>query len=130
MCQNNLMEYKDCLNKLKNSKFRNSFHLKNKDFAYIERVGMEKIESHAYDFVNARLAPKIIPNDGKQTPMRGHPVFIAQHATATCCRGCLWKWWKIPQNKDLSPDEIEFVVGLILEWIKSECERFNQSQNA
>lgn len=104
--------------------------MKNKDFAYIERVGMEKLESHAYDFVNARLAPKIIPNDGKQTPMRGHPVFIAQHATATCCRGCLWKWWKIPQSRELKPDEIEFVVGLILEWIKSECERFNQSQNA
>ncbi len=25
-------------------------------------------------------------NDGKQTPFRGHPVFTAQHATATCCR--------------------------------------------
>ena len=77
------------LDRLSQSKFRNSFHLKNKDIIYINEKGISKIEEHAYDFISKRLAPAIIPNDGKQTPMRGHPVFIAQHATATCCRGCL-----------------------------------------
>lgn len=84
------------LDRLSQSKFRNSFHLKNKDIIYINEKGISKIEEHAYDFISKRLAPAIIPNDGKQTPMRGHPVFIAQHATATCCRGCLAKWHKIP----------------------------------
>ena len=80
---------------LSKSKFRSSFSLKKTDKKYINDKGLDLIESHAYDFVNKRLAPSIIPNDGKQTPMRGHPVFIAQHATATCCRNCLYKWHKI-----------------------------------
>ncbi|HBB44544.1 MAG TPA: DUF4186 domain-containing protein, partial [Clostridiales bacterium] len=58
----------------------------------------------------------------KQTPMHGHPVFVAQHATATCCRGCLCKWHKIEQNKQLSESEQQFVVGLIMEWIKNQME--------
>ncbi len=77
------------LNSLSKSKFRSSFHLKEKDIVYAKEKGYRVIEEHAYDFIGKRLAPKVILNDGKQTPMRGHPVFIAQHATGTCCRGCL-----------------------------------------
>ena len=89
----------EALEKLSKSKFRSSFHLKEKDIEYINKVGIEKIMQHAKDFIKTRLAPKYIPNDGKQTPMKGHPVFIAQHATATCCRKCLNKWYKIAENK-------------------------------
>lgn len=49
------------------------------------------IRQHAKDFIANREAPAYIANDGKQTPMRGHPVFIAQRATATCCRECMAK---------------------------------------
>lgn len=78
--------------KLEKSKFRSSFKLKEKDREYVKNKGMDTVRSHARDFVRDRLAPSFIANDGKQTPMRGHPVFIAQHATACCCRGCLNKW--------------------------------------
>ncbi len=81
--------YKDLgvlFNSLSKSKFRSSFYLKKKDIEYIDKVGLEKIKEHAIDFINQRLKPSIIINDGKQTPYRGHPVFIAQHATGTCCR--------------------------------------------
>ena len=53
----------------------------------------------------------------KQTPMKGHPVFIAQHATATCCRGCLKKWHRIEKERALNDDEVEFVVEMVLGWI-------------
>ena len=76
----------------------------------IDKVGIDKIVCHAYDFVNNRLKPKEIANDGSQTPMKGHPVFIAQHATATCCRGCLSKWHKIPKSKELNDQEVDYVV--------------------
>ena len=66
--------------RLSKSKFRSSFYLKNKDKEYIKNKGMDIIKKHAYDFVEKRLAPSIILNDGKQTPMHGHPVFVAQHA--------------------------------------------------
>lgn len=106
------------LNKLQKSKFRSKFYLKDSDKRYIEEKGIEVIRNHAKDFVIKRLAPAMPKNDGKQTPMKGHPVFIAQHATATCCRGCLYKWWKISMQKELSEKEIEFVVNLIMAWIE------------
>ena len=80
--------------------------------------GLDTIKSHAEDIISKRLAPASIPNDGKQTPMRGHPVFIAQHATATCCRGCLEKWYGIPQGRELTTEEQETVIRVILQWIE------------
>jgi len=72
---------------LARSKFRSKFKLSQKDRDYIAIKGLQTIKEHAFQFVNSRVAPELPKNDGKQTTMRGHPVFIAQHATATCCRG-------------------------------------------
>ncbi len=110
----------DILEKLHKSKFRSSFHLKQKDIDYINKQGLDVIRSHAYDFINKRLKPIYIENDGKQTPFRGHPIFIAQHACACCCRGCLEKWHKIPKNKELNDLEIDYIVSLLMKWIDEE----------
>ena len=110
------MTYGDILNNLSKSKFRNSFHLKTKDIIYIKEKGPLKIKEHAYDFINNIL------NDGKQTPMKGHPVFIAQHACACCCRGCLEKWHKIPKGRNLTNKEIDYIVNILMLWIKKEYE--------
>ena len=108
------------LNSLSKSNFRSKFHLKEKDKEYVKEKGIEKIKEHAYDFINKRLAPASIPNDGKQTPMRGHPVFIAEHATATCCRGCLYKWHKIPAGIELNKEQKDYIVNVIMTWIGKE----------
>jgi len=105
------------LNSLKKSKFRSKFRLTQIDRDYIATKGLEAIKEHAYQFINARLAPAFPKNDGKQTPMKGHPVFIAQHATATCCRGCLGKWYRIEKGRALNEAEIDFIVALIMGWI-------------
>jgi hypothetical protein len=99
------------------SEFRAKFQLNNQNKEYIKDKGIIKIQNHAFEFLNARIKPEFIKNDGKQTPMNGHPVFIAQHATATCCRGCIQKWHKFPKNKELSDGEVEYLVGLIMFWI-------------
>ena len=117
--------YNDILNRLSKPEFRKFFHLKAKDFKYIQNKGMDTIRKHAYDFINSRLAPAVIPNDGKQTPMHGHPVFIAEHATATCCRSCLYKWHHIPKNKELNQDEIDYIVNIIMLWINNELSTQN-----
>ena len=109
----------DMLSKLSKSKFRSSFHLRKYMRDYINDKGLEVIEKHAYDFISTRLAPNN-PKDGKQTPMKGHPVFIAQHACACCCRGCLEKWHKIPQDRELTEEDIDYIVNLIMTWIKKE----------
>ncbi len=102
---------------LQKSDFRRKFVLKEKDRQYVEQKGEETIRNHAYDFIRARLAPAFPKNDGKQTPMRGHPVFVAQHATATCCRSCLYKWHKIPQGRALSEEETDYIVNVIMTYI-------------
>ncbi len=109
----------DIFLRLSKSKFRSSFKLKEKDILYIKEKGLDKIKSHAYDFVTKRLKDITKVNDGKQTPMKGHPVFISQHATATCCRTCLEKWHKIDKNKILTDNEIEYIVNIIMMWIKN-----------
>ena len=105
------------LTSLKKSKFRSKFKLTQKDRDYIADKGFKTIKEHAYQFVNSRVAPEYPKNDGKQTPMRGHPVFIAQHATATCCRGCIQKWHGIEKGRALNEKEVDFVVALIMGWI-------------
>jgi len=108
------------LERLKQSDFRAKFHLSQKDREYISQKGMEKIRMHAKDFVCARLAPENPENDGMQTPMRGHPVFVAQHACACCCRGCLNKWYKVPKGTALTETQQEKIVNLLMAWIERE----------
>lgn len=105
---------------LKKSKFRSSFHLRKYMIKYIQDKGMDKIEEHCFSFIDKNLAIYSSLKDGKQTPMKNHPVFIAQHATATCCRGCLEKWHHIPKEKVLEDREKKFIAALILSWIKDE----------
>ena len=108
------------LTALKGSKFRSRFKLTDRDHQYINDKGISTIRSHAIDFITARLAPAFPKNDGKQTPMKGHPVFIAQHATATCCRGCLKKWYQIEKGRVLTDDDIGFVGDLVMGWIEEQ----------
>ena len=84
---------------------------------------MNPIRAHAAYLIRKRLAPAEPLHDGKQTPMRGHPVFLAQHATATCCRNCLEKWHHIPKGKELTEEEQEYVVDVIMEWIRRQMQR-------
>ena len=107
------------LNALSKSKFRSSFHLRKYMIDFINDKGMKTIESHTEDFIEKNLS-KLLSNDGKQTPMKKHPVFIAQHATATCCRGCIEKWYHIPKNRELTIKEKKFIKALIIEWINKE----------
>ena len=109
--------------RLAESKFRSSFHLSSKDVDYIREKGLELIRSHAEDFVDKRLAPAVIANEGKQTPMRGHPVFVAQHATGCCCRGCFSKWHHIPAGRELTKHERLYAVSVLMTWIKKEYEK-------
>lgn len=118
---------KNIFDRLSKSKFRSSFYLKDKDILYIEDKGIDKIRNHAYDFVIKRLADTSNVTDGKQTPMKGHPVFIAQHATGTCCRGCLEKWHHISKNKNMTDDDIKYVVDIIMSWIEKEYNNYKKT---
>lgn len=100
--------------------FRASFHLGSKEQAIVADKGMEVIRQHAADLIARRLAPAHPAKDGKQTPYRGHPVFVAQHATATCCRNCLLRWHRLPKGQELTAAEQDYVVEVIMIWIGRE----------
>jgi len=102
---------------LAESDFRRRQILGKKDRSYLEGRSLSTLMSHARRFVVERLAPAKPERDGKQTPMRGHPVFVAQHATATCCRGCLAKWHRIPKGRPLSEAELEHVLSVLRRWL-------------
>ena len=119
----------EILNRLSQSKFRSSFKLKQKDIEYINQKGLDTIKRHAHDFISKRIAPDFIANDGRQTPMRGHPVFIAQHATATCCRKCINKWHKFPIGTQLTPKQQDYIVELIMKWIEKSLSNKQSNEN-
>ena len=120
--EENTVRYAQISAALSRSRFRSRFRLGLKDRQYICDRGWETMRRHAAELVAERLAQAFIPNDGKQTPMRGHPVFIAQHATATCCRECIRKWHKIQPGRELSQVQQEYLVDVIMTWIERELE--------
>ena len=110
----------DLFARLAKSDFRSRFHLTKKDKEYIAQKDLPTIRRHAEDFIAKRRAPAVIPNDGKQTPMRGHPVFLAQHATGCCCRGCFYKWHHIPAGRELTKEEQQYAVAVLMAWIETQ----------
>ena len=107
----------DLFGRLGESPFRRRFRLRGKELEYFRRKGLATVLEHAADFVEKRLAPAAIANDGKQTPTRRHPAFVAPHATATCCRGCLAKWHGIPKGHALTAEEKRHVLKVIEAWL-------------
>jgi hypothetical protein len=101
---------------LAQSAFRRSFQLRGKELGTLHEKGLREMMRHARDIIGRRLAPGMIPNDGKQTPFRGHPVFVAQHATACYCRGCLQKWQRIARGRPLTDEEGEYVLRVLQHW--------------
>ena len=114
------LDFDNIFDRLSHSKFRSSFYLNNKDKEYIAKRDWDTIRKNTADIISKRLAPADIPNDGRQTPMRHgiFPPFIAQHATGCCCRGCFEKWHNIPKGRQLSKDEQQYAVDVIMEWLK------------
>jgi len=111
------------IDRLSHSKFRSSFRLKSKELEYLNQRGMDQIMEHASDFIDSRIAPAEPANDGKQTPYRNHPVFIAQHATATCCRGCIEKWHNFKKGAELDSDQKNYILKVIKKWLELQVAR-------
>lgn len=105
---------------LAQSDFRTRFRLNAKDRETAQTKGDALLRQHALEIITKRLAPAQIANDGHQTPMKGHPVFTAQHATACCCRTCLMKWHGITPGHVLTDVEKAFVIELIIAWIRAD----------
>ena len=105
---------------LAQSSFRRKFRLQGRELAYLQTWGLPHVMKQAEDLIRKRVAPEDIPNDGRQTPWRNHPVFVAQHATATCCRGCLQKTHGITKGHALTQEELAHTLAVIERWLSSQ----------
>lgn len=113
-----MRELTELFERLAKSSFRSRFHLGPAERTYLDNKGLDTILGHGMDFIETRLAAAFPDKDGKQTPMRGHPIFVAQHATATCCRGCLAKWHSIPKGRTLTTEEQYYILQVLLHWLR------------
>ncbi|WP_415500846.1 DUF4186 domain-containing protein [Acetobacter sp.] len=113
----------DVWDRLARSAFRARFSLNKADRAYLCQKGLATVMEHGGDFIARRLAPADPARDGRQTPWKGHPVFVAQHATATCCRSCLQKWHGMPKGRELAPVEQQQVLAVIELWLLRELQK-------
>jgi len=115
-----MTDLEDVFERLRHSPFRRKFRLRAPEREYLERKGLDAVLGHGADFIEKRLAPANPANDGKQTPMRNPPVFVAQHATATCCRDCLEKWHAIPKGRELTDEEKRYILEVLRRWLCSQ----------
>ena len=109
--------------RLARSEFRQQFHLSAEDRAYLTTKGLETVLEHGSDFIARRLAPAHPVKDGRQTPWQGHPVFVAQHATGTCCRSCLEKWHGFIKGLPLTGAQQLYILAVLALWLKQEALR-------
>jgi uncharacterized protein DUF4186 len=115
-----MIDIERAFHRLAASAFRRKFRLHGRQLAYLQTWGIERVMDQAGKFIDERLAPASPRNDGRQTPWGNHPVFVAQHATATCCRGCLEKTHEIGKGRALTSDERAYVLRVIETWLREQ----------
>lgn len=113
----------EAFRRLARSSFRRKFRLQGRELAHLQTWGLPRVMKEAEELIRKRVAPAEIANDGRQTPWRNHPIFVAQHATATCCRGCLEKTYEIPKGHALRAEELALVLGAIERWLEEQLEQ-------
>jgi hypothetical protein len=107
----------DAFAELARTPFRRRFTLNGRELVYLERKGMNTVLREGDKFMETRLAPAEPRNDGRRTPWRNHPIFIAQHATGTCCRGCLQRVHWIEKGRELTADERRHIIDVWRRWL-------------
>ncbi len=112
-----MIDLDEAFRRLARSAFRRKFRLQGRELAYLQTWGLPHVMKQAEELLRKRVAPAVIPNDGRQTPWRNHPVFVAQHATGTCCRGCVEKVYEIPKGHELTDEELRHVLAAIERWL-------------
>lgn len=115
-------DWKQIKSNLENHEIRHKFDLGDAEREYVRERGMKIIRLHTTDFVKKRLQPASPRNDGRQTPTKGHPVFLAQHATATSSRISMETIHGVPTGEPLTDRQVEWTVDVILQWLEEQME--------
>ena len=115
-----MIDIEKAFHRIAASAFRRKFSLRGRELAYLQTWGIERVMQQAAQFIDERLAPASPRNDGRQTPWGNHPVFVAQHATGTCCRGCLAKTHEIGRGRELTGEEKAYVLAVIERWLREQ----------
>ena len=109
----------ELLRRLRASSKHRRVHLGPREYALAERKGIETLKAEARKIVLTRISELRGVSDGRQTPMRGHPVFLAQHATGICCRDCVLEWHGIPKRGVMSAKQLNHLHSVLAAWLET-----------
>ncbi|MCL7451690.1 MAG: DUF4186 domain-containing protein [Anaerolineae bacterium] len=84
---------------------------------HARRKGRQGLREAARHRLKKYTAPQHPFRDGMQTPWEGNVIFYAQHALACCCRTCLEYWHGIPKGVELSDEELDYLVELMMMYV-------------
>jgi uncharacterized protein DUF4186 len=85
---------------------------------HARKKGWKGLQVAAERRIRSSVGPGSPPFDGRQTPREGNVIYYAQHATASCCRKCIEEWHGIPPGRPLSGDEIAYLAGLVMLYVR------------
>ena len=80
-----------------------------------KKRGRKAIRKKAEEIIAKKIGHPIRTHFDKMcTPKKGSEIIhYGKHATATCCRICLERWHNIPQDVDLTEQQIDYCASLI-----------------
>jgi hypothetical protein len=84
---------------------------------HARRKGRRRLYEAARRRIVVSVSKSGMAFDGRQTPRVGNTIFYAQHATASCCRRCIEYWHDIPADRDLTPQEVEYLTALVVRYL-------------
>lgn len=93
--------------------------LTEQDVELIAEAGIDQIKEQARNIVEKKLREQP-DNDGNQTPKAGNPVYKAMHACRASSRKELSQGHKIPAGKELTDNQIDSIVNMLMRWIVRE----------
>ena len=64
--------------------------------------------------------------DSTQTPKGKDIIYLAQHATGTCCRRCIEEWYGINKEEIMNEEQINFLTEIIMTYINEKVTLKNQ----
>ncbi|WP_372655987.1 DUF4186 family protein [Halobacteriovorax sp.] len=109
--------FTDIFRRLGCSKVCCKFKLKDEQWEYLAKRGFDTILLEGRSLIVKIFNEDSLSHSCKVAPVQTHPIYIALHATGTCCRSSLEKWHKIPKSKELKEKDIFYILLVVKEWI-------------
>jgi hypothetical protein len=92
------------------------------------RKGVLGTQLAAEKILTRGVGPAFPYRDGHQVPYESADIVnYARHATAACCRKCIEYWHGVPTGREMTPDEIGYLVKLVMKYVDYKLPNLTQA---